>query len=137
MRVLYVCVGNAARSQMAEAITLWLAEKEGLNIEARSAGTMPASAVSRRAKAVLEDLGISWNGVPKPLTDALADWADLVVLMGCDVCPALPAGKRVMEWGLPDPIAMDTDFYRRLRDEILDRVRREVLGALSVSKGES
>jgi arsenate reductase len=111
--VLFVCRQNAGRSQIAQA----LYERRGGR--ARSAGTSPAERVHAEVAAVMPELS---GRTPKGLEDADAEWADLVVTMGCgDACPVLP-GKRYVDWDLPDPAGQDEATVRRLRDEIERRV---------------
>jgi arsenate reductase (thioredoxin) len=117
MRVLFVCLHNAGRSQMSAA--LW----ERAGHEARSAGTTPAERVHREVVEVMEELGIDLSDrVPKKLTTEMAEWADVVVTMGCgDECPYIP-GKRYVDWDLPDPKGKPVDEVRTIRDEIADRI---------------
>jgi arsenate reductase len=119
-RVLFVCVQNAGRSQMAEA--LFTRAADGAH-EARSAGTRPADSVHPEVVATMDELGIDLAGaVPRRLTDADAEWADLVVTMGCgDECPVLP-GKRYLDWNLEDPAGRPSAEVRAIRDEIGRRV---------------
>jgi protein-tyrosine-phosphatase len=129
-RMLFVCIENACRSQMAEAF----AGKLGAGrIEACSAGSRPAGGVNPRAIAFMAERGIDISGrVPKPLS-AFADQAfDVVVTMGCgDACPWLPAKRRV-DWALPDPKALPGDGFRAVRDEIESRVQ-QLLSELDAS----
>jgi arsenate reductase (thioredoxin) len=107
--VLFVCRQNAGRSQMAQA----LYERRGGS--ARSAGTAPAARVHPEVAELMPELS---RRTPKQLEPADADWADLVVTMGCgDACPVLP-GKRYVDWDLPDPAGQDLQTVRRIRDEI-------------------
>ena len=117
MRVLFVCVQNAGRSQMAEA----LFERAGG--EGRSAGTAPADRVHAEVVEVMREVGIDLEDrKPHRLDDADAEWADVVVTMGCgDACPVLP-GKRYVDWALDDPAGKPLDEVRRIRDEIAERV---------------
>jgi arsenate reductase len=119
-RVLFVCVQNAGRSQMAEA--LFTRAADGVH-EARSAGTRPADSVHPEVVATMDELGIDLAGaVPRRLTDADAEWADLVVTMGCgDECPVLP-GKRYLDWDLDDPAGRPFAEVRAIRDQIGRRV---------------
>jgi arsenate reductase len=117
VRVLFVCVQNAGRSQMAEA----LYERAGG--EARSAGTAPADRVHPEVVEVMREVGIELEDrKPHRLDDADAEWADVVVTMGCgDACPVLP-GKRYIDWTLDDPAGKPLDEVRRIRDEIAEHV---------------
>jgi arsenate reductase len=111
--VLFVCRQNAGRSQIAQV----LYERRGGR--ARSAGTAPADRVHPEVAAVMPELA---ERKPKRLAQTDAEWADLVVTMGCgDACPVLP-GKRYVEWDLPDPAGQGEETVRRLRDEIESRV---------------
>ena len=116
-RTLFVCIGNAGRSQMAQAFY------EQLGGEARSAGSHPGSELDASVVAAMQEAGIDISSRrPKGFTDADVEWADLVVTMGCgDVCPFFP-GKEYLDWDLPDPVAMSTDEVRSLRDDIRRRV---------------
>jgi arsenate reductase len=91
--------------------------------EARSAGSEPADRVHAEVIAVMHELGIDLRGeIPKPLTRELADWADVVVTMGCgDACPHIP-GKRYLDWELEDPNGQPIDAIRATRDEIGRRI---------------
>jgi arsenate reductase (thioredoxin) len=113
MNVLFVCNQNAGRSQMAQA----LYERRGGN--ARSAGTTPAATVHPEVAELMPELA---DRVPKQLDATDAEWADLVVTMGCgDACPVLP-GKRYIDWDLQDPRGQDLATVRRIREEIERRV---------------
>ena len=113
MNVLFVCKQNAGRSQMAHA----LYERRGGN--ARSAGTTPASRVHPEVAELMPELA---DRVPKQLDTADAEWADIVVTMGCgDACPVIP-GKRYIDWDLQDPAGEDAETVRKIRDELERRV---------------
>jgi arsenate reductase (thioredoxin) len=129
-RVLFVCLHNAGRSQMSEA--LFTRAAAGRH-EARSAGTRPGDRVHPEVVAVMRELGIDLaDRKPQRLTNELAQWADVVVTMGCgDECPYVP-GKRYLDWDLPDPKRMPVEQVRVIRDEIADRVR-ELAGELEPS----
>jgi arsenate reductase (thioredoxin) len=116
-RVLFVCVQNAGRSQIAQA----LYERRGG--EARSAGSHPADAVHEVVVDALEEVGIDVSGrTPKALTRDDVDWADLVVTMGCgDACPIVP-GKQYVDWNLADPAGLCLEDVRELRATIEQRV---------------
>ena len=113
MNVLFVCKQNAGRSQIAQA----LYQRRGGS--ARSAGTRPASHVHAEVAELMPELA---DRVPKALEQADAEWADLVVTMGCgDACPVIP-GKRYVDWELDDPAGQDLETVRKIRDEIERRV---------------
>ena len=119
--VLFVCLHNAGRSQMSRA----LFEREaGAAHEARSAGTTPGERVHPEVVEAMSELGIDVSGrVPQKLTDDLAQWADVVVTMGCgDECPYIP-GKRYIDWDLRDPKGRPVEEVREIRDDISGRVR--------------
>jgi len=119
-RVLFVCLHNAGRSQMSEA--LFARAADGAH-EARSAGTSPAERVHREVVAVMRELGIDLEARrPRKLSREMAEWADVVVTMGCgDECPYIP-GRRYIDWDLPDPKGQPIDAVRRTRDDIARRV---------------
>jgi arsenate reductase len=119
-RALFVCLHNAGRSQISAA--LFEREAEGRH-EARSAGTTPAERVHPEVVAAMAELGIDLTDrQPRLLTAADAEWADVVVTMGCgDECPFIP-GKRYVDWELPDPKGQSLAAVRRIREEILVRV---------------
>ena len=119
-RVLFVCVRNAGRSQMAEA--LFERAADGRH-EARSAGSRPAERVHPEVVTAMAELGIDLSGrVPQGLTQADAEWADVVVTMGCgDECPFIP-GKRYIDWDLEDPGGRPLEDVRGIRDDIARRV---------------
>lgn len=114
--VLFVCVQNAGRSQMAMAL---MKELSGGKINVRSAGSMPAREVSEKTIAVMSEIGLDLTEeFPKPLTDDVVQAADVVITMGCgDACPLYP-GKRYLDWDLTDPAHLDLDGVRKVRDEI-------------------
>ena len=115
--VLFVCVQNAGRSQMAEALFRRVA---GERHQARSAGTSPAARVHPEVVALMPELA---DRVPRKLERADAEWADVVVTMGCgDACPYIP-GKRYVDWELEDPAGKNAESTRRIRDEIDRRVK--------------
>ena len=118
--VLYVCVQNSGRSQMAAALTRQIA---GSRVHVRSAGSQPGVSILPSVVAVLEEIGISVDEeFPKPLTDDVVRAADAVITMGCgDACPVYP-GKRYLDWELTDPAGLDLDGVREVRDEIRRRV---------------
>jgi arsenate reductase (thioredoxin) len=114
VNVLFVCVQNAGRSQIAQA----LYERAGGS--ARSAGTAPADRVHPEVVEVMHEVGIDLaDRTPHGLDDSDVEWADVVVTMGCgDACPVLP-GKRYLDWDLPDPAGRRPEEVRAIRDEIL------------------
>jgi arsenate reductase len=116
-RALFVCIGNAGRSQMAQA---FYEERGG---EARSAGSQPEHELHSNVVEAMGEVGIDISERrPKGFTDADVQWADVIVTMGCgDVCPVFP-GREYIDWNLPDPVAMSLDDVRNLRDEIERRV---------------
>ncbi|MBM3492963.1 MAG: arsenate reductase ArsC [Armatimonadetes bacterium] len=125
--VLFVCVHNAGRSQMAEALTNHLADMRDVQVRAESAGTVAGERVNPAAEAAMADIGISLGGHrPKQLTQEMADGADRIVTMGCGVdADACPASILVTEdWGLDDPAGQPVETVRRIRDEIRARVER-------------
>ena len=119
-KVLFVCLHNAGRSQMSEA--LFERAAGGLH-EARSAGTTPAEHVHENVVAVMREDGIDLSDrKPQLLTNELARWADIVITMGCgDACPVIP-GKRYVDWELPDPSGLPVARVREIRDDIAKRV---------------
>jgi arsenate reductase (thioredoxin) len=119
-KVLFVCLHNAGRSQMSEA--LFERAAGGLH-EARSAGTTPAERVHVNVVTVMREKGIDLAGRrPQLLTTELAQWADVVITMGCgDACPVIP-GKRYVDWDLPDPNGLPVEAVRKIRDDISNRV---------------
>jgi arsenate reductase len=119
--VLFVCVQNAGRSQMAAAILRHLA---GTRVHVRTAGSEPAGEVSPAVVSTLDEIGVPVGGeFPKPLTDEVVRAADVVITMGCgDACPVYP-GKRYLDWELDDPVGQPTARVRDIRDDIDRRVR--------------
>jgi arsenate reductase len=119
--VLFVCVQNAGRSQMASAILRHLA---GDRVHVRTAGSEPAGEVSPAILSALDEIGVPIGGeFPKPLTDEVVRAADVVVTMGCgDACPVY-AGKRYLDWELDDPVGRPVGRVRDIRDDIDRRVR--------------
>jgi arsenate reductase (thioredoxin) len=120
-RVLFVCLHNAGRSQMSQAL---FARAAGETHEARSAGTSPAERVHPAVVEAMREVGVDVSGkVPAKLTTELAQWADVVVTMGCgDECPVIP-GKRYIDWDLIDPKDLPLEEVRAIRDDIDRRVR--------------
>ena len=122
--VLFVCVHNAGRSQMAAAFLQQLA---GDRIDVLSAGTEPASAINPVVVTAMAEKGVDLRSAhPRLLTDELASEADVVITMGCgDACPVYP-GRRREDWELDDPAGQDLDTVRRIRDDIDGRVHHLV-----------
>jgi arsenate reductase len=119
--VLFVCVHNAGRSQMAAGLTHLRSEGR---IVVRSAGSEPATEVNPVVVEAMAELGIDLSDeFPKPLTDEAVRAADVVITMGCgDACPVYP-GKRYEDWVIDDPAGEDLETVRRIRAEIDSRVR--------------
>jgi arsenate reductase (thioredoxin) len=119
--VLFVCVHNAGRSQMAAAL---LAHLSGGRIEVRSAGTEPADRINAVAAAAMAELGIDMaTATPKVLTGRTVQTSDVVITMGCgDTCPYFP-GVAYRDWKLQDPAGQPLDVVRQIRDDIAARVR--------------
>jgi len=120
--VLFVCVHNAGRSQMAAAL---LDHYAGGRVRVRSAGSDPAERVNPDVVRAMAELGIDIRKeFPKPITDSAVRAADAVITMGCgDACPIYP-GKRYEDWELDDPAEADVEGVRRIRDDIRERVQR-------------
>jgi protein-tyrosine-phosphatase len=119
--VLFVCVHNAGRSQMAAAFLTHLA---GDRVQVRSAGSAPAATVNPAVVEAMAEVGIDVSAeVPKVLTVEAVQASDVVITMGCgDTCPVFP-GKRYLDWELTDPAGQGVDAVRPIRDEIEKRVR--------------
>ena len=119
--VLFVCVHNAGRSQMAAGLLNHHAQGRVL---VRSAGSTPADTINSAVVQVMEELGIDMSQeFPKPLTTETVQASDVVITMGCgDACPIFP-GKKYLDWQLDDPAEQDVDTVRRIRDDIDARVR--------------
>ncbi len=115
MRLLFVCVGNTCRSQMAEALA------KSMGYEAESAGTHPGGEVAWAAISVTSKIGIDMSGqYPKSVDDVDASGFDRIISMGCGVeCPALPIDD---DWGLEDPAGRGEEFYRSTLEEIKQRL---------------
>ena len=120
--VLFVCVHNAGRSQMAAGLVKLRSEGR---IHVRSAGSDPASEVNPAVVEAMQELGVDMSEeFPKPLTDEVVRAADAVITMGYgDACPIYP-GKRYEDWVLDDPANQDLEAVRRIRDEIDGRVQK-------------
>ena len=129
--VLFLCVHNAGRSQMAAG---WLRHLSGGEVTVLSAGSNPAAEPNPMAVAAMDEVGIDIaTAVPTRWTDAMVDEADVVVSMGCgDTCPVLP-GTRYEDWELDDPAGQGIDMVRGVRDEIQEHVR-ELLNSLGIAE---
>jgi arsenate reductase (thioredoxin) len=122
--VLFVCVHNAGRSQMAAGL---LAARAGSQVDILSAGSVPAEQVNPMAVAAMAELGIDIGAnQPKLLTDSDVKLADVVITMGCDDTCAIYPGKRYEDWDLNDPAGQDLEFVRAVRDEISARIEQLV-----------
>jgi arsenate reductase (thioredoxin) len=119
--VLFVCVHNAGRSQMAAG---WLRHLAGEDVEVRSAGSIPGDQVNPAAVAAMAEVGIDISAQrPTVLTTDAVEASDVVITMGCgDACPVFP-GKRYLDWELADPAGQGVESVRPIRDEIGTRVR--------------
>ena len=127
-QVLFVCVHNAGRSQMAAAFLHHCAEG---TVEVRSAGSAPADTINPAVREAMAEVGIDLSGQqPKLLTTDAVEASDVVITMGCgDACPVLP-GKRYLDWQLADPAGKGVEAVRPIRDEI-DRRVRDLLAELT------
>jgi arsenate reductase (thioredoxin) len=130
--VLFVCVHNAGRSQMAAGLVRLRSRGR---IHVRSAGSTPAAEINPAVVEAMEEIGVDLNEeFPKPLTDEVVRAADVVITMGCgDACPIYP-GKRYEDWELEDPAGQDLETVRRIRDELDERVQ-QLVGNLLPSTG--
>jgi protein-tyrosine-phosphatase len=120
--VLFVCVHNAGRSQMAAGL---LKLRSNNRVHVRSAGSAPGEAINPAVIQAMEEIGVDMSQeFPKPLTDEFVQAADVVITMGCgDACPIYP-GKRYEDWELDDPAGQDVEAVRVIRDEIDQQVQR-------------
>lgn len=127
--VLFVCVHNAGRSQMAAALLRHHAQNK---VAVRSAGSTPAETMNPAVLTVMRELGLDLSTeAPKKLTTDTVETADVVITMGCgDACPVFP-GKRYLDWDLTDPAGKPVDKVREIRNEI-DRRVRELLNELAL-----
>ena len=127
--ILFVCVHNAGRSQMAAALAQHVS---GGRVHVRSAGSQPTGEVLPAAVHVLAEQGIRLTeAFPKPLTDNVVHAADVIVTMGCgDACPVYP-GKRNLDWDVADPAGQSVEVVRAIRDDLEERVRG-LLGELDI-----
>ncbi|WP_370078499.1 arsenate reductase ArsC [Streptacidiphilus sp. MAP12-16] len=132
--VLFVCVHNAGRSQMASAFLTHLSDGR---VEVRSAGSAPADAVNPAVVEAMKEVGIDISAeIPKVLTTEAVQDSDVVITMGCgDACPIFP-GKRYLDWKLDDPAGQGVDAVRPIRDQIRARITG-LLAELDVHGGES
>lgn len=120
--VAFLCIGNASRSQMAEALARKLCPSPKLRFI--SGGTQPADEIDPKLQQVLEEEGIAWQGKPKKLSDK--EGIDVVVTVGCEVgCPAVP-GAKVIAWDIPDPKGKDIGEFRR----VLSMIKHKILELL-------
>jgi protein-tyrosine-phosphatase len=119
--VLFVCVHNAGRSQMAAAL---LRHRAAGAVTVQSAGSTPANEINPAVIDAMKEIGLDLTGeFPKPLTNSAVAAADVVITMGCgDACPIFP-GKRYLDWDLPDPAGQPIAVVREIRDQIDARVR--------------
>jgi protein-tyrosine-phosphatase/DNA-binding transcriptional ArsR family regulator len=124
--VLFVCVQNAGRSQLAAGI---LRSIGGDRVHVRTAGSRPAERIDPVIEEALAEIGVSTVAeFPKPLTDEVVQAADVVITMGCgDACPVYP-GRRYMDWKIADPVGADLAAVRRIRDEVASHVRQLAVG---------
>ncbi len=120
--VLFVCIHNAGRSQMAAAL---LNHQAAGKVRVASAGSQPASELNPAVVAAMAEIGLDISReYPKPLTTGQVQAADVVITMGCgDTCPIYP-GQRYLDWDLPDPAGLPLEGVRPIRDEIARRVRQ-------------
>jgi len=127
-QVLFICVHNAGRSQMAAAL---LEHHAAGRVEVRSAGSTPADEINPAVRAAMTEIGLDLDGAhPKLLTTDAVQASDVVVTMGCgDACPVFP-GKRYLDWDLADPAGKTLDQIRPIRDDI-DRRTRALLNELT------
>jgi arsenate reductase len=129
--VLFVCVHNAGRSQMAAGL---LHHHAAGAVHVRSAGSAPADEINPAVRGAMAEIGLDISReFPKPLTDEVVQAADVVITMGCgDACPIYP-GKRYLDWELADPAGQGIDAVRPIRDEIDRRVRALLAELLTTS----
>ena len=130
--VLFVCVHNAGRSQMAAG---WLRHLAGDAVEVRSAGSAPAETINPSAVEAMREVGVDiTDQTPKKLTYEGAEASDVIITMGCgDACPVFP-GKRYEDWQLDDPAGQGIETVRRIRDDIRTRIQM-LLSELPVTPG--
>jgi len=132
--VLFVCVHNAGRSQMAAALTKTLS---GGRVHVRSAGSAPAAEINPNVVLAMSEEGMDLSEeFPKPLTDEAVRAADVVITMGCgDACPIYP-GKRYLDWEIPDPSGQPIEVVRAIREHVRNRVV-ELLGEFGIEVAAS
>ena len=132
VEVLFVCVHNAGRSQMAAGL---LAQRGHGLVQVRSAGSTPAAEVNPAVVAAMAEIGIDISReFPKPITDDAVRAADIVVTMGCgDACPIYP-GKRYLDWDLSDPAGKSLEEVRAIRGEIEARVQQLLIELTSLDR---
>ena len=120
-KILFICVENSCRSQIAEAITnSFFSDK----FHAWSAGSAPSSEVNPKAIKSLKELGIDHAGHPKPISDFFELGFDYIISMGCgDACPVVDGAKK-LEWNIPDPKDLSMQGFNKVRDLIYDQIRR-------------
>ena len=125
-RILFVCVENSCRSQMAQG---WAAKLGGDKVEAFSAGSKPSGVVNPDAIKVMKEIGIDISGqTSKGFEQLPYNKFDYVITMGCqDVCPFFPAKEKI-DWQITDPKGKGLEFFRKVRDEIGDRVKQLIAG---------
>jgi protein-tyrosine-phosphatase len=130
--VLFVCVHNAGRSQMAAAL---LDHHAAGRVRVRSAGSAPADEINPAVRQVMAEIGLDLTqAFPKPLTDDAVQAADVVVTMGCgDACPVYP-GRRYVDWDLPDPAGLTVEQIRPIRADIDGRVQRLLADLLAAGR---
>lgn len=133
--VLFVCVHNAGRSQMAAGLVKL---RSGGRVHVRSAGSDPSEVLNPAVIEAMEEVGVDMREeFPKPLTDEVVRAADVVITMGCgDACPIYP-GKKYEDWALEDPDGRDLETVRRIRDEVDDKVRQLLSQLLPPDDGAS
>lgn len=119
--LIFVCVHNAGRSQMAAAFASAIGRER---VEVRSAGSAPAAMVNPAVADAMREVGIEIAATPQRLTDEQVEASDVVITMGCgDACPVYP-GKRYEDWTVDDPAGQSLDVVRHIRDDIRERVVR-------------
>jgi protein-tyrosine-phosphatase len=132
-RVVFLCVHNAGRSQMAAG---WLRHLAGDTVEVFSGGSSPGAETNKTAISVMAEVGIDISTeYPKPWTDEVVRAADVIVSMGCgDTCPIHP-GHRYEDWDLTDPSDQPVDIVRQIRDDIRERVESLIAGLENAGRG--